>query len=174
MQAEPSTRVVKDGSLRLKFVVGKKQFEAKFESGTIVEVTSEEDGYKESWYAAKIIGSMRTDKFLVEYQDLVTEDGMQLLREEAETRHVRPVPPLLPPVPYFEKLQKVDAWHNDGWWEGVISKLQPGGLYVVYFRSTNEELIFKHSELRPHQDWINGKWMIATKVKRLGVTIFLL
>ncbi|PON93132.1 Agenet domain containing protein [Trema orientale] len=150
-------------NMKLKIIFGKKPLELKFGRGAIVEVSSDEEGYKDSWYIAKIVGSIGSDKFLVEYQDLLTDDGAQLLREEADARHIRPEPPLLPAVCHFKMLQKVDAWYNDGWWEGVISELLTGSQYVVYFRSTNEELIFKHSNLRPHLDWINGKWSIASK-----------
>ncbi|XP_024025567.1 DUF724 domain-containing protein 3 [Morus notabilis] len=162
-QTMPCTRKVKERTVKLKFVLRKKPLEVKFETGATVEVTSEEEGYKKSWYVAKIIGSIGSNKFLVEHRNLVTDDGTQPLREEADARHVRPEPPLLLAVNHFKKLEKVDAWYNDGWWEGVIFKVQTGRQYVVYFSTTNEELVFKHSDLRLHQDWINGKWMISPK-----------
>ena len=44
----------------------------------------------------------------------------------------------------------------------MISKVLGGSKYLVYFRGTNEEIEFKHSDLRPHQDWNdgNGLWLL--------------
>lgn len=143
-------------NLRLKIVFGKKEGFRGLESDSPVEVTSSEEGYKESWYAAKLIGSVGTDKFLVEYKDLVADDPTgQPLRETAHKRHVRPEPPRAPPrSDGFERLERVEARYNDGWWEGVVSRVQPGRRYVVYFAPTNEELVFPHSDLRPRlEDW---------------------
>lgn len=70
----------------------------KFENGTRVEVSSDEEGYKGAWYTATIVDYIGKDKFLVEYVSLVTEDRTQLLREEALASYIRPCPPPLPPV----------------------------------------------------------------------------
>ncbi|XP_062104404.1 protein AGENET DOMAIN (AGD)-CONTAINING P1-like [Humulus lupulus] len=157
----------KNKRTKIKIVFRKKpimEAEAIFKNGTMVEASSDEKGYEGAWYKAKIIEAVGSDKFLVEYQDLVTEDdNTQLLRENAERRHLRPEPPLVPTVSHFKLLEKVDAWYNDGWWEGEISKVLPAGAhYVLYFKHTNEEMTFALSDLRPHQDWINGKWYAST------------
>ncbi|KAK1584322.1 hypothetical protein Q3G72_031950 [Acer saccharum] len=65
----------------------------------------------------------------------------------------------------FNRLDQVDAWHNDGWWVGVISRVQNNSRYIVYFRESDEEFEFEQSELRLHQDWIDGKWMAAFRLK---------
>ncbi|KAM6565722.1 hypothetical protein CsatA_024850 [Cannabis sativa] len=118
-------------------------------------------GYEGSWFKAKIIESLVDDNFWVEYKDLVTEDEVpQPLREKAERRHIRPEPPLAPPEYQFKFSEKVDAWYNDGWWEGEISKVLPFSSYNVYFKHTREEITFSYSHLRPHRDWIKGKWSI--------------
>ena len=138
----------------------------------MVEVSSGEEGYQNSWYIAKVIDYIGVDKFLVEYRDLVTDDGNHLFRDKVDARQIRPQPPLVLAASHFKPLQKVDAWYNDGWWEGEISKVLDALQYIVYIRSTNEELLFKHSNLRPHQDWINGEWSIASKVKSPFVILF--
>ncbi|KAK4759378.1 hypothetical protein SAY87_022509 [Trapa incisa] len=71
-------------------------------------------------------------------------DGNALLREETRADNIRPYPPRQLHGP-FKPLDKVDAWYNDGWWEGII-------LHVL------KESDF---DLRIHQDWINKKWVIA-------------
>lgn len=160
-QEKKSSGMVHSRKMRFKLKSKKETVSANFKTGTVVEVCSDEDGYKDAWYTARIVEYIGKDKFLVEYMSLVTDDDeSQLLREEAFASYIRPCPPPLPPVAKFELLQKVDAWYNEGWWEGSIYKVLTGSKYAVYFSSTNEELEFKHSDLRLHQDWRNGNWVM--------------
>ncbi|XP_061991990.1 protein AGENET DOMAIN (AGD)-CONTAINING P1 isoform X1 [Rosa rugosa] len=159
-EGQKSSGVVKCRKIRFKLKAKKETVRRNFENGTLVEVSSDEEGYKDAWYTATIVDYIGKDKFLVEYVSLVTDDRTQLLREEASSSHIRPCPPPLPPLVQFKVLQKVDAWYNEGWWEGSISKVLTGSKYVVYFSSTKEELEFKHSNLRLHQDWCNGHWVM--------------
>ncbi|KAL6970205.1 hypothetical protein U1Q18_029908 [Sarracenia purpurea var. burkii] len=139
--------------------------EAKFSKGMTVEVKSNEEGYQGSWFTAVIVGSMGKDKFLVEYQTLKTEDETELLKEKADASCIRPCPPIIQRVDRFKPLEKVDAWYNDGWWVGLISKILDSINYAVYFWTTNEELEFGHFNLRPHQEWIGGKWIADFRKK---------
>ncbi|ONI04227.1 hypothetical protein PRUPE_6G310200 [Prunus persica] len=134
-----------------------------FTKGTPVEVSSDEEGFNGAWFAATIVEAVGEDKFLIEYQSLRTEDDSAFLREEIDTLHIRPCPPEIV-VDHFSLLQEVDGYYNDGWWVGVISKVLRGSRYIVYFRGTYEEIEFQHSELRLHQDWIGGKWVMASRV----------
>lgn len=130
--------------------------------GSLVEVSSDEDGFRGCWFAATIIKPIGKEKFLIEYEELTTEDNKELLREEFKKTHVRPRPPKTIIVDNFNLLDEVDALYNDGWWVGVISKVLRGSKYKVSFKDTNEELIFALSDLRPHQEWINGKWVFSS------------
>ncbi|XP_039168383.1 protein AGENET DOMAIN (AGD)-CONTAINING P1-like [Eucalyptus grandis] len=134
-----------------------------FGKGKTVEVGSDEKGYEGSWFSAIVIDYIG----LVEYLTLKTDDKTEPLREEAYSRYIRPYPPHLP-ARRFKQLGKVDAWYNDGWWVGVISKVLKGSSYVVYFSTSNEELNFNESNLRLHHDWSDGKWVIASWV---GTTV---
>lgn len=134
-----------------------------FCKGTLVEVSSDEEGFEGAWFAATVVEPKGKNKFLVEYMNLRTDDDSEFLREEIDILHIRPYPPEHA-CDQFNLLQEVDALYNDGWWVGVISKVLSNSRYVVYFRNSNEELELPHSEIRLHQDWINGKWVIASKV----------
>ena len=147
----------------MKIVFGKRPKDAKFQKDDEVEVTSDEEGFRGSWFSAVVVEYIGNDKYLVEYLTLKTEDGMPL-REEAKADHIRPCPPELSCVASFGLREVVDAWYNDGWWVGVISRVLTGTTYAVYFSLTNEELQFDHFNLRLHQDWMNGKWIIASEV----------
>lgn len=135
-----------------------------FGKGALVEVTSDEDGFQGAWFAATILEKLSNDEYLVEYQSLTDDNGTELLKEKANVKHIRPYPPEIAVTDYYSLLQEVDALYNDGWWVGVISKVLQGKKYFIYFRGTNEEMEFVHSDLRPHQDWIDGKWVVASKV----------
>ena len=168
----PSEMEVKSRNLRLKITFSRETSNEKFRNGTMVEVSSDEEGYKGSWFTATVLGSTGIDKYMVEYHNLTMDDGIQPFREEAHARHIRPFPPKVSGIVHFKELQEVDAWYNDGWWEGVISKVINFSEYIVYFSSTNEELRFEHSKLRPHQHWINGTWLIASKVRSFYYMMF--
>ncbi|KAJ8445305.1 hypothetical protein Cgig2_024511 [Carnegiea gigantea] len=126
----------------------------------MVEVRSDKDGYQWCWYTTTVIGSAGVGKFLVEYKTLTTDDETTLLREVASKQDIRPYPPQIHQGQSYRVLQEVDAWYNDGWWEGVIAEVLEEWKYSVYFASTNEKLAFWHSYLRPHQNWVHGKWVL--------------
>ncbi|KAJ4822508.1 hypothetical protein Tsubulata_042375 [Turnera subulata] len=100
-----------------------------FEHGTVVEVTSDVEGFRGAWFTATIVGPAGQDSLMVQYLKLVTDD------------------------------MEVDAWFNEGWWEGVVLEVLDGSKYVVYFSYSCESMVIEHSELRPHQDWVDGKWI---------------
>jgi len=136
----------------------------KFSKGTAVEVSSDEDGFQGAWFTATVINARGQDKYLVEYKSLRTEDDTDYLREEVDIQHVRPRPPNAVMIDSFDLNEEVEAFCNDGWWEGVISKVVKGSRYKVYFKGTKDEVEFQHSDLRPRQDWIEGTWVRASQV----------
>ncbi|CAI9118918.1 OLC1v1020545C1 [Oldenlandia corymbosa var. corymbosa] len=136
-----------------------------FIKGMMVEVKSDEQGYLGSWYTAQVVGQTDDRKYLVEYQTLKTEDESELLVEPAESYFIRPCPPQITKADGYKMLEEVDVWFNDGWWVGVISRNLGARGFAVYFWTTNEELEFSHRDLRPHQEWIGGKWTTVFRKK---------
>ncbi|KAL4579226.1 hypothetical protein LXL04_015364 [Taraxacum kok-saghyz] len=132
-----------------------------FPYGTPVEVRSYEEGYQGSWYTAIVVKSLDETKIMVQYETLKTDDEMQPLVETADVSNTRPLPPKLHQMDRYKMLEEVDAWYNDGWWVGHVSKILTRFKYSVYFWITNEEFEFQHSELRPHQEFINDKWVAS-------------
>lgn len=127
--------------------------------GTKVEVRSDEEGYQGAWYTAIVVDSMQNGKYLVEYLTLKTDDLTEQLKEEADASDIRPYPPDINHPHCFALHERVDAWYNDGWWVGQVSSVLRGFKYRVYFWLTKEELEFEHCHLRPHQEWIDGRWV---------------
>ncbi|KAF5194666.1 agenet domain-containing protein [Thalictrum thalictroides] len=153
----------------------------KFIKGQEVEVTStnkKEEGLEDSFFAAKIISisnqKKKKNKFCVEYKTLLDEtDETKPLREYLPYKCLRPVPPppkeTSPPCPY-ELNEEVDAFCNDGWWKGVITKIPnvDSSKYSVFFKHHDEEMEFECSDLRNHLDWIDVKW-VSSKNKETAV-----
>ncbi|GAB2287265.1 hypothetical protein Dimus_021647 [Dionaea muscipula] len=139
-----------------------------FSKGSLVEVSSDEDGFQGAWFSAMVVDRIGEDKFLVEYKDLRTEDDKEFVKEQVDDLHIRPSPPEMSKAGKFKLYEEVDALYNDGWWVGVISKILSRSNYLVYFKGTNEELQFKQSDLRPHQEWIDGKWVRASEALNLS------
>ncbi|PKI68317.1 hypothetical protein CRG98_011292, partial [Punica granatum] len=135
----------------------------RFKKGALVEVSSDEDGFRGAWFSAKIDKEISKGKYLVQYQNFRNDDDTNFLLEEIDALHIRPRPPQTKASGDFKLLDEVDALYNDGWWVGVVSKVLKNSRFFVYFRDTNEELEFSGSELRPHQEWIGGKWIIASQ-----------
>nr|XP_043607996.1 protein AGENET DOMAIN (AGD)-CONTAINING P1-like [Erigeron canadensis] len=133
-----------------------------FEKGTCVEVRSHEEGYHGSWYTAKVVGPVdEEDKLMVQYDTLTTDDQTKPLVEMAFILNIRPLPPIINRIDRFKLHEEVDVWYNDGWWSGLICKVIPGLSYLVYFWTTTEELVFEHSNIRPHQELLDGKWVAS-------------
>ncbi|EYU38408.1 hypothetical protein ABFS82_14G084400 [Erythranthe guttata] len=137
--------------------------ERTFNPGEHVEVQNDEEGFEGAWFGATVMKNLKEGKYLVEYQTLRNDDDTNFLREEVDSLHIRPVPPDVELIDRFEVDDEVDASCNDGWWRGTISKVLKNDRYSVYFKTSDEELKFNHSDLRVHQEWINGKWNTASK-----------
>ena len=136
----------------------------KFTHGVKVEVSSDDEGFRGAWFEATVVKSAGS-KFLVEYVALKADDETKPLKEAVEARHIRPSPPCIPVVDGFKLLDEVDAYCNDGWWVGVVSKVISNQKYMVYFRPWKEEREFEHGQLRFHCDWMGGRWMRASPVR---------
>ncbi|MED6209274.1 hypothetical protein PIB30_053131 [Stylosanthes scabra] len=140
------------------------KFASHLYKGAKVEVTSDEEGYQGAWYTAIVVNSLQNGKYVVEYLTLKTDDLTEQLKEEADASNIRPVPPDIQRRRRYALRERVDAWYNDGWWEGQVCGFS-GYKYRVYFWPTKEELEFEQCHLRPHQEWIDGRWVHAPFVQ---------
>ncbi|KAI9161687.1 hypothetical protein LWI28_019766 [Acer negundo] len=152
-----------------------------FGKGTLVEATSDEEWFSGGWFVAKILDPSPTTpgemKFLVEYQSLLcheTLDGRELLRKHVDVKLVRPLRPPLPnddKQQRFEVIDMVDAYYNDGWWVGVVSKVwgeEEQRVYSVLLENPSRIMNFRSSELRFHLDWVGDKWIQPQKHNKMS------
>ncbi|XP_015570333.1 protein AGENET DOMAIN (AGD)-CONTAINING P1 [Ricinus communis] len=132
-----------------------------FKNGTVVEVSSDDDGFRGSWYTGKIIkraSSRSPNKYLIEYEKLFSdESGKNPLKEILDLAQLRPLAPR-EKKRRFRFGEKVDAYHNDGWWEGSITEECKDGKFAVFFRGTREQIVFGEEDLRLHREWVDDQW----------------
>ncbi|KAI4365266.1 hypothetical protein MLD38_021265 [Melastoma candidum] len=140
---------------------GKTKRSRAFGTGMLVEVRSDDDGFEGSWYSATVMDRTGPSKFLVRYQHLkADENSSKPLMEEVEADHLRPFPPEAFSIDRYDKHTKVDAYFNDGWWEGEVKRVLDEMKYEVYFEGTDDDLVVHHADLRPHQEWLEGEWVM--------------
>ncbi|CAM0953119.1 unnamed protein product [Alopecurus aequalis] len=145
--------------------------------GAAAEVRSEDPGFAGSFYEVTIKGHLTSHGrrfYTILYATLVAEDGGPLV-ETVAAADVRPRPP--PPREGmrrrgFALLEAVEAFHNDGWWAGVVSAVPPPvaaagapRVYEVAFPTSREKLEFEQTALRPHLVYQSGRWVPAADVE---------
>ncbi|XVF13396.1 hypothetical protein REPUB_Repub08aG0204700 [Reevesia pubescens] len=148
--------------------------------GSHVEVLRDGGGLKVAWFLANIL-DLKDSEAYVCYDELRSEDGNRLkewvqLEGEGDraprirsARHITAMP--------FEGTRKrrraamgdynwsvgdrVDAWMQDSWWEGVVtekSKKDETSL-TVRFPAQGETSVVKAWLLRPSLMWTSGSWV---------------
>ncbi|OAY41768.1 protein AGENET DOMAIN (AGD)-CONTAINING P1 [Manihot esculenta] len=132
-----------------------------FQRGEQVEICSNEEGFRGSYYEATVIKRLTTSSYAVQYKNLLEDDESGPLIEVVSSDEIRPLPPnpsMQSPVSRFVMFDKVDAFHNDGWWVGkIVGKAY--SFYYVSFDTTGDAIPYHVSKLRVHQDWVKGKWI---------------
>ncbi|XVF30354.1 hypothetical protein REPUB_Repub16aG0050000 [Reevesia pubescens] len=146
-----------------------------FSEGKEVEVTFDEEGFKRAWFTAtirKIPESKTKSKALVEYKSLLNENTKTHLT--VKLSFIRPLPPQ-PKTPYddqcFEVNDVVDAFDLDSWWSDYVSQVFDNPKkYCVSFDDPSEVTEFSSSDLRPHWEWVNDKWVKSSKFQPVWVS----
>lgn len=132
-----------------------------------MEICSDEDGFYGAWFSATVLEQLSYGNFKIEYKSLRNDDDTAFLTEIVDANHIRPCPPPRENGDSFRLFEEVDALYNDGWWVGVVAKVLSRQKYEVFFRGTDEQIVFKQSDLRRHLEWINGKWVSSSAVCNL-------
>ena len=125
-----------------------------------MEARSDDDGFQGVWFPAIVLGKKEAGKYLIDCPQLVNCDETGLFEEEVDGLRLRPRPPDGEVPGRLKYNEKVDAFLNDGWWEGKITQtLEEADRYQVLLDMTKEHLSFTSSLLRPHRDWVNERWV---------------
>uniref|UniRef100_A0ACD5W772 Uncharacterized protein n=1 Tax=Avena sativa TaxID=4498 RepID=A0ACD5W772_AVESA len=143
--------------------------------GTEVEVRVDDDGFHGSWFEAIVDGFLPARgrgsraRYTVTYTHLLSDDSGGTLVEPFPPTHIRPRPPP-PSTPVPVRLHDiVEAFHNDGWWSGILLATDP---LTAAFPVTREVITFKDPQhVRPRRDYVDGQWVpsqaaVSVKPKR--------
>lgn len=129
-----------------------------FKRGDDVEIISKEEGFEGSQYEAVVISKVSENDYIVQYNTLMKDDLSGPLRAFISGDDIRPAPEDMTPENGFKVKQRVDVYYNDGWWAGEIIK-KKGNKYQVCFEHSKEKGLFSPSQIRVHQEWVNGDWV---------------
>lgn len=148
----------------MKFCFLKQSTGSIFSSGASAEVNIEnKENVRDAWFPATVIKENKDGTFLVKYQKSRNNGDAGTGRVTVDSKHIRPTPPRYVDRNY-ELLEKVDAAFGCGWRAGVIMKILAGDRYSVSFKHENEDKEVNHSDIRPHVEWRDGKWVSGSKV----------
>lgn len=125
--------------------------------GTQVEVARLKESVPVAWFSAVVVKTIWNNCFLVEYINLRKDDGKELIREIVDSQHVRPCV-LHVPIVKFDQLDGVEAFYENGWWPGVITKINAESWYTVKSIHWDKEREFCHTMLRLRYDLVDGQW----------------
>ncbi|KAJ6706141.1 AGENET DOMAIN-CONTAINING PROTEIN-RELATED [Salix purpurea] len=149
--------------------------------GSHVEVFKDGNGYKAAWFSAKVL-DLKDGKAYVSYTDLSSAEGSEKLKEwvslrgegdkAPKIRIARPVNAMpfegtrkrrrAAMVDYIWSVgDKVDAWIQDSWWEGVITERskKDDTMLTVHFPVQGETSVVKAWHLRPSLLWEDEEWV---------------
>jgi hypothetical protein len=144
--------------------------------GTEVEVRVDDDGFHGSWFEAVVDGFLPARgrgyraRYSVTYSHLLSDDSGGTLVEPFPPTHIRPRPPPLSSNTEPLRLHDiVEAFHNDGWWSGILLATDP---LTAAFPITREVITFRDPHhVRPRRDYVDGHWLpsqaaVSVKPKR--------
>ncbi|KAF4397194.1 hypothetical protein G4B88_009040 [Cannabis sativa] len=145
---------------------------SKFKPGTSVELRHNMVAH--AWIPATIIGEKGTDSVVVRY-----DKNNKAVKITVHLDMIRPQPPQLSNDKDFKLMEKVDAFCESSYWlVGTITSILLQRKYAVNFGTykNRNEIVFNHSQLRFHLDWVNGQWItnsgevISTPTKQIPAT----
>ncbi|KAK0587508.1 hypothetical protein LWI29_024056 [Acer saccharum] len=155
--------------------------ENSIKEGSHVEVYKEGSQFKAAWFTANVL-SLKDETAYVCYTELPSDEGSEKLKEwvalkgevdkAPKIRIARPMT-VLP----FEGTRKrrraamaeytwsvgdrVDAWMQDSWWEGVVTEKSQKDetTFTVHFQAQGETAAVRAWHLRPSLIWKDGEWV---------------
>lgn len=142
-----------------------------YEKGIQVEVACLKENMPIAWFPAVVSKPIWKNNFLVEYQNLRYDGGRKVLSEIVGLQHIRPCPPHSSCV-NFCLHDEVEAFHDNGWWPGVITKTNLSSLYTVKSMHWDKEMKFSQTKLRLRYNWVDEQWVLESKVRTISRKIF--
>ncbi|CAN6893170.1 unnamed protein product [Brassica oleracea] len=101
-------------------------------------------------------------EYSTQFQD--KEKKTKKLQESVSIDSIRPQPPP-GDTNGFELMDKVEAYHNDGWCSGEVHIILSNDIYSVRFNSSTEFIQFNLSDLRIPKEWVDGVWKMEKEIE---------
>ncbi|KAG2281215.1 hypothetical protein Bca52824_052435 [Brassica carinata] len=92
------------------------------------------------------------------------EKRTKKLQESVSIDSIHPQPPP-GDIKGFELMDKVQAYHNDGWCSGEVHIILSNDIYYVRFNSSTEFIQFNLSDPRIPKEWVDGVWKMGKEGK---------
>ncbi|XP_012573634.1 protein SWOLLEN 1-like isoform X3 [Cicer arietinum] len=156
--------------------------ENNIKEGSHVEVFKDGKGFKAAWFTANVL-SLKDGKAYVCYNMLVADEGplkewVSLEGEGDKPPRIRAARsltsfhnegtrkrPRAAMVDYWSIGDRVDAWIQESWQEGVITdKKKKDKTFTVHFPASGETSVVGAWHLRPSLVWNDDKWIETPKV----------
>ncbi|XP_042506028.1 uncharacterized protein LOC122082490 [Macadamia integrifolia] len=149
--------------------------------GSFVEVLSNEDGLRRVWFSAKVL-SLKDGEAYVCYTNLLSDEGhcklkqwVSLESEGDKVPRIRIAHPMNTMTSEGTRKRRrgtlgdhiwsvgdrVEAWTQDGWCEGIIMEKskEDETTFTVQFTAQGDRSIVRAWHLRPHLVWEDGQWV---------------
>ncbi|GLT71604.1 hypothetical protein SLA2020_436090 [Shorea laevis] len=124
------------------------------------EVRIRADSFEDAWFPVRLLPSSLREA-VIRFENLRTEEVQELFRKP-RALYFRPSPPEIN-VPHYEEGDEVDGWYEDSWRKGVFLTVLPNSKYIVQLQNVFPEQYLHRSQVRIHQDWTKGNWVIASQ-----------
>ncbi|KAF3575763.1 hypothetical protein DY000_02034106 [Brassica cretica] len=140
-----------------------------FDIGANVEIASKDEDIYVKWYPGILLKTYirnGVEMLKVEYSTWF-RDKEKRTKKLLESVSIDSIRPQSPPgdTKGFELMDKVEAYHNDGWCSGKVHIILTDDIYSVRFNSSTEFIKFNLSDLRIHKEWVDGVWKMEKEVE---------
>ncbi|CAN7027709.1 unnamed protein product [Brassica oleracea var. botrytis] len=140
-----------------------------FDVGANVEIASKDEDIYVKWYPRILLKTdirNGVEMLKVEYSTRFRdkEKRTKKLQESVSIDSIRPQPPP-GDTKGFELMDKVEAYHNDGWCSGEVHIILSNDIYSVRFNSSTEFIQFNLSDMRIPKEWVDGVWKMEKEIE---------
>ena len=127
-----------------------------------MEIASKDEEIYVKWYPGIVlktnirngVGMLKVE-YSTRFRD--KEKKTKKLQESVSIHSIRPQPPP-GDTKGLELMDKVEAYHKDGWCSGEVHIILSNDIYSVCFNSSTEFIQFNLFDMCILKEWVDGVW----------------